>query len=241
MNVNWTVAVFCLCVACFVGGVSSSAPLKDLPGCTFPEAEKCGYDFVPYFVKATLPEDAKGLATLCKHVKTQLKCAVDFSDKCLEGLPKGVISLMLMAVGDEYAMFCNTTNPKHKEYLDSIKCLNKAGQGIQKCAKDMFVAMFRASKAPDRQKIAYSCCYYEEFIECAEEALRKGCKHPAARKFFHDILDHVFGEVLGLACGKYKKGTGACETLPALPTKDDAKVRNKGFIEPLAIISSKLG
>ncbi|KAL3212225.1 hypothetical protein MRX96_036051 [Rhipicephalus microplus] len=161
-------------------------------------------------------DDAKTLATQCTLFRRQLKCGEDFAVKCLDGLPKGVILLMLRAAVDEYGMFCNTTNPKHKEYLDSIK-------------------------PPDRQQIPYSCCYYHDFVECAESALTRGCTLPAAKKFFNDIIDHVFGEVLSLACNKYKKGTGACEALPVLPTKDDAKARDKGFIEPLAVIASKLG
>uniref|UniRef100_A0A6G5A467 Putative conserved secreted protein n=1 Tax=Rhipicephalus microplus TaxID=6941 RepID=A0A6G5A467_RHIMP len=238
---NRTLTILCFGLACVVGGVYSAALYKDLAGCTTPEAEKCGYDFVPYFLTSKLADDAKTLATQCTLFRRQLKCGEDFAVKCLDGLPKGVILLMLRAAVDEYGMFCNTTNPKHKEYLDSIKCINKAGPGVQTCMADMFVAMHRASKAPDRQQIPYSCCYYHDFVECAESALTRGCTLPAAKKFFNDIIDHVFGEVLSLACNKYKKGTGACEALPVLPTKDDAKARDKGFIEPLAVIASKLG
>ncbi|KAH7972681.1 hypothetical protein HPB52_015277 [Rhipicephalus sanguineus] len=237
---NRSLAILCFGLACIVEGVSSADVLKDLPGCTFNEVEKCGYDFVPYFTKPTLAENAKGLASLCTLAKRQIKCAEDFTGKCLDGLPKGIIGLMLKAVTNEYSMFCNTTSPKHKEYFDSIKCINKAGPDLQKCTKDMFVATYRASKAADGQKIPYSCCYYHEFIECEEGALNKACKHPAAKKFLHDILDHVFGEVLSFPCSKYTKGSEACQTLPALSTKDDAKARSKGFIEPLVVISSKL-
>ncbi|KAL1428764.1 hypothetical protein MTO96_016896 [Rhipicephalus appendiculatus] len=213
---NHALAILCFGLACVVGGVSSAALYKDIAGCTTPEAEKCGYDFVPYFITPKLADDAKGLAAQCTLFRRQLKCGEDFAVKCLDGLPKGVILLMLRAAVDEYGMFCNTTSPKHKEYLDSIK-------------------------PPDRQQIPYSCCYYHDFVECAEAALTRGCKLPAAKKFFEDIIDHVFGEVLSLACNKYKKGTGACEALPVLPTKDDAKARDRGFIEPLAVIASKLG
>ncbi|XP_037575956.1 uncharacterized protein LOC119458204 [Dermacentor silvarum] len=238
---NRALSFVCLGLACVVGGVSGAALYKDVSGCSTAEAEKCGYDFVPYFLKPSLADDAKSLVTQCTLFKRQLKCGEDFAVKCLDGLPKGVILLMLRAAVDEYGMFCNTTNPKHKEYLDSIKCINKAGPGIQKCMSDMFVDLHRASKAPDRQQIPYSCCYYHDFVECAEVALNRGCKLPTAKKFFDDIIEHVFGEVLSLACNKYKKGTGACEALASLPTKDDAKARDKGFIEPLAVIASKLG
>ncbi|KAL1428763.1 hypothetical protein MTO96_016895 [Rhipicephalus appendiculatus] len=215
---NGAFTVLCFGLACAVGGVSSVSVLKDLPGCTFADAEKCGYDFVPYYNTRTLPDNAKGLAEMCA----------------------GIIALMLKAVRDEHATFCNATSPKHKEYLDSIKCINKVGSELHKCTNNMLVATFRASRAADNQKIPYSCCYYHEFIECAEGALNKGCKLASAKKFLHDILDHVFGEVLSFPCSKFTKGTGACEALPALSTKDDAKARKKGFIEPLVIISSKL-
>lgn len=238
---NRAIAILCFGLACAAGGVSGAAVYKDVKGCTSAEAEKCGYDFVPYFIHPKLAEDAKGLAAQCTLYKRQIKCGEDFAIRCLDGLPKGVILLMLRAAVDEYDTFCNTTHIKHKEYLDSIKCINQAGPGIQKCMSDMFVALHRASKAPDRQQIPYSCCYYHDFVECAESALTGKCKLPTAKKFFNDIIEHVFGEVLSLACSKYKKGTGACEALPALSTKDDSKARDKGFIDPLAVIASKLG
>ncbi|KAH7972684.1 hypothetical protein HPB52_015280 [Rhipicephalus sanguineus] len=109
-------AILCFGLACAVGGVSSAALYKDIAGCTTPEAEKCGYDFVPYFLTPKLADDAKGLAAQCTLFKRQLKCGEDFAVKCLDGLPKGVILLMLRAAVDEYGMFCNTTNPKHKAY-----------------------------------------------------------------------------------------------------------------------------
>lgn len=82
--------------------------------------------------------------------------------------------------------------------------------------------------------------YYHEFAACAPKALRSQCGLPAAERFFQEIVDHVFGEVLNLACGKYKS-TGACAALPKLSTKDDRTARNRGFIEPLTIIASRLG
>lgn len=222
-------------------GVSSAAIFKDVKGCTAAEGEKCGTDFVPYFLSPKLAESPKGLEDQCKLFVGQLKCAEGFGTKCLDGLPKGVVLLMVRAALDEYNSVCNTTSPRHKEYLDSIKCINKAGPSVQTCMKAMFVSLHRASGAPDRQQIPYSCCYYHDFVDCAEKALTTNCNLPASTKFFNEIIEHVFGEVLNLACSKYKKGTGACESLAPLSTKNDHKARDKGFIEPLAIIAGKLG
>lgn len=238
---NRALVVVCFALGCVVGGVSSSAIFKDVKGCTATEAEKCGIDFIPFFVTPKLAETPKGLQDQCKQYVSQIKCIERFGAKCLDGLPKGVVLLTAGAALDEYNSVCNTTSPRHKLYLDSIKCVNKAGAPMQSCMKAMFVALHRASAAPERQQIPYSCCYYQDFVECAEKALTGNCNHPAAKQFFNEIIDHVFGESLNLVCNKYKKGTGTCEALPALSTKNDAEAGKKGFIEPLAKIAGNIG
>lgn len=149
---------------------------------------------------------------------------------------------MLRAARDEYEGFCNQTSPKNKVYLDNINCVNNAGPGLKSCINQLIVGLHRsAAHAADRQKIPYTCCYYNDFEECAAKALKSLCGSPESAKFFNEIMEHVFGEVLSLACGRYRAGTGACATLTPLPTKDDNSVKDKTFVPPLALIASKLG
>lgn len=219
-------------LACVIG---------DVQGCTQTEVEKCGFDFLPFFAAPRLAETAEELQDHCKLSKGQMQCVEGFASKCLQGLPKGVVTLMIEGAVDEYDGLCNTTTTKHKEYLDSVKCINNAGPEVQTCMQDFFVALHRAATAPVNQQVGYICCYYADFVECGGKGLTSKCDLPAAMKFFNNIMDKVIGEGISLACTKYKKGSGACEALPALSTENDSNVRGKGFIGPVITITGNLG
>lgn len=173
---------------------------------------------------------------------SQIKCHESFAKKCLRGVAKALVLFTTGAALDEYNSVCNTSSRKHKVYLNSVKCINKAGPSMQSCIKEMFAALHRASRAPADQQIPYSCCYYQEFLECGEKALTENCDHPAAKEFFSDIIDHVLEEPLNVVCmNKFKKGTGICETLPTLSSENEDEAGEKGFIESLAKIAENIG
>lgn len=221
------------------GAVSSASVLKDVPGCTLAEAENCGLNFIPFFLTARLAETAKELEQHCKLFRGQLQCLQNFTRKCLEGIPKGAVAIAVGAASDEYDILCNTTSPIHKEFLDNVKCINKAGPEVRKCIQDFFVDLHRASTAPVKQQIGYSCCYYQDFVQCTEKRLTSKCDSPAAVKYLNLIIENVIGEGLSLVCGKYEKD--ACDAFPTLSKKDDSNFRGKGFIGPLATIAGNFG
>ncbi|XP_077536642.1 uncharacterized protein LOC144148992 [Haemaphysalis longicornis] len=219
------------------GVVSSVSVFKDVPGCTAADAEKCGFSFIPFVVTERVAETAEQLQKDCKLFSGELECLQNFTKKCLDGLPKAVISIMIEASSDEYDILCDETAPRQKEYLDSAKCINRAGPEVRTCVQDFFVDLHRASKAPAKQQVAYSCCYYLDFLECTEKRLTSKCDLPAAIKYFKLIFENVLGDVLNVACSKYKKDSSACEALPPLSKKDDRNARGKAIIEPLASIA----
>lgn len=241
MNHSMLLLLAAATFACTIG-LCRAGVYKDLAQCTTEEVEKCGVDFVPYFGGNTLAVNAADLEKQCTKYQSQLKCSDDFSVKCLEGLPKGTILLMLRAARDEYDAICNVTSPRHQEYLKNVGCINKAGPVLTSCMNTLFVGLHRsAAKAADRLKVPYTCCYYADFVNCASSGLKTKCGEKDAEAFFDTIIQHVFGEVLDLACGKYRAGSESCKSLTPLPTADDARAKDKGFIEPLTVIASKLG
>ncbi|EEC18202.1 hypothetical protein IscW_ISCW023167 [Ixodes scapularis] len=203
--------------ACTIG-LCRAGVYKDLAECTTENVEKCGVDFVPYFGGNTLAVNAADLEKQCTEYLTQLKCSDDFSVKCLDGLPKGTILLMLRAARDEYDAICNVTSPRHQEKTSVLTV----------CSLKPFCSFSHGS-------------YYADFANCATSGLKTKCGDKEAEAFFDTIIQHVFGEVLDLACGKYRAGSEACKSLTPLPTVDDARAKDKGFIEPLTVIASKLG
>ncbi|CAN7942769.1 unnamed protein product [Ixodes pacificus] len=114
MNHSMLLLLGAAAFACTIG-LCRAGVYKDLAQCTTEEVEKCGVDFVPYFGGNTLAVNAADLEKQCTEYHSQLKCSDDFSVKCLDGLPKGTILLMLRAARDEYDAICNVTSPRHQE------------------------------------------------------------------------------------------------------------------------------
>lgn len=228
-------------LACGVGAVSSSALFKEVEGCSTAEVEECGFDFVPFFKSTRLAETAEELQDQCQLFKGQLQCVENFVTACLEGLPKVIVHLLVKAAKDEYDSICNNATAKHQGYIDNIAYINKAGPAIHACLNDFFVALHRATTAPVNQQMAYSCCYHEDFLECTDRALKSQCNVPASSKICKVITDKVVDNGLSLFCSKYKKGTGACEALPALSTKNDSCAIGRGFIQPVIVLGENLG
>lgn len=93
---------------------SAAGVYKNLKGCTTAEVEKCGTDYIPYFRGDLLATTPQTLKQQCGKFLSQIKCADEFASRCLDGLAKGAVLIMLRAARDEYESYCNVTSPKYK-------------------------------------------------------------------------------------------------------------------------------
>ncbi|XP_064485738.1 uncharacterized protein LOC135398245 [Ornithodoros turicata] len=215
---------------------------NDAPGCSTGHIRSCGMDFIPYYNTTHLAEDIEGYAKQCNLYISQVVCAENFTLRCLQGFSRAVALLGLRAALADYEESCNHTSANYKVYINNIACINKAGPRLHRCINDAFASFETAvEKAPSKQKINYACCYYYDLLDCSAEALKSECGRQDVIKFFTQIMDHVFGDLLQLACGPYRHGSQACKTIRPLQKIDSSALGAINIVEPLADIVRSLG
>ncbi|XP_064485741.1 uncharacterized protein LOC135398247 [Ornithodoros turicata] len=212
------------------------------PGCSDKDIRSCGMDFIPFYNATRLAEDAAGLEAQCKLYITQVSCAENFTRRCLQGFPRAVALLGLQAALADYEEGCNATSAKYKVYIENIPCINKAGPRLHQCINSAFdIFQTATEKAPEKRKIGYACCYYYELQDCFRDALRDKCNRPQVLNFFTEIMDHVFGDMLQLGCGRYRRGSSGCKTIPPLPRNRDLSLGAVNIVETIKDVVNSLG
>ncbi|XP_064485742.1 uncharacterized protein LOC135398249 [Ornithodoros turicata] len=214
--------------------------IKREPGCEIERIRTCGMDFVPYYTNSHLPETREEYAEKCKLYIHQVNCAENYTLHCIDGIPRAVALLGLRAALADHEESCNHTSPKYKVYIENVSCFNKAGSRLHHCINHAFASLQTAiDKAPEREKVNYACCHYFDLQDCFTDALKHKCDRPDVLDFFTEIMDHVFGDLLVLACGPYQRGSQECKSIPPLPISDVHGLVN--IVEPLAALVQSFG
>lgn len=79
--------------------------------------------------------------------------------------------------------------------------------------------------------------YYHDLLDCVEKAV-SDCGESPALEFLTNSMENIFGQVLGLVCGQFARGSLACKALPTLPELEPGKSRIGTFIEPIISIAN---
>ncbi|XP_065301175.2 uncharacterized protein [Dermacentor albipictus] len=192
----------------------------------------CGSDFLVYSNVTSLPEDGKEFEENCLFLQMQISCSLEFAKNCLDGIPRVAIIIGLQSMEEEYEAICTEGTEHNEKYRKSIKCMNKAGKGLNQCQAKMRDDMEIGVLAAPRDKITgYACCAYHANQDCFDNALQD-CTGTPAQEFMRGIMDKVFGEPLSLVCGQYSRDSDACRNLPQLaPPTDSKDFGKKGLIE----------
>ncbi|XP_050037823.1 uncharacterized protein [Dermacentor andersoni] len=201
------------------------------PGCTKEQLNDCGSDFLIYSNVTRLPESGQEFLNNCEYLSNQLSCALKFSKDCLEGLPRVAALLSLTGMEEQYEAVCTEGTEHNELYTKGIGCMNEAGDQLHRCMVTMRDDMETGLvAAPRKQIIHYSCCAFHKTQDCFDDALAQ-CPNTAAKEFMDDVMEKVFGEVLGLVCGQYSRGSTACKELPVLTPPDSENFGNMDLFE----------
>ncbi|KAK8779515.1 uncharacterized protein LOC144133135 isoform X2 [Amblyomma americanum] len=211
-------------------------------GCKIETLRGCGSDYVVYSNTTRLPEGGDEFNSNCKLYLKQIGCSLKFVDECLENLPKVVTTLALKAAEEDYEAACTAGTERNDQYKASIKCMNHGGAKLHECIGGLYNGLQTAVvSAPREDIIHYSCCSYHRMVECAEAAL-SGCPEPdsPAVEYITSVMERVFGQVLGLVCGPYSRGSTSCLELPQLPPLPADARRTSSLVELAVEIAASL-
>ncbi|KAL1428765.1 hypothetical protein MTO96_016897 [Rhipicephalus appendiculatus] len=231
-------AVTCLLIAglssCALGGPTTKQP----PGCTNESFEKCGTDLILFAGGPVIPTNKEQLLTSCPKEKASEKCARSYSTKCLARFPRGMVMLLLDGIRNEVNAKCNTSSPSGQEYLKHATCLNTNGARLHQCMRDLTLILDQSVDAPQKSRLALSCCSFNTYRTCMTESVNGACDS-STKAYVDKLITGYAGDLLDTVCANYKTGSDACKTLPPLP-KSTKTGRSASLLSPLARIVTSL-
>ncbi|KAL3205798.1 hypothetical protein MRX96_040616 [Rhipicephalus microplus] len=237
----------CVFISCFLGCFYSffaycavgvcRAQLR--PGCKIAQLHACGEDYLVYSNTTYLPEpQEEQFQANCELYSKQIACTIEFSESCLQNVPRAVALVAMEAAGDDFEAACTEGNERYDMYKNSIKCMNSAGVGLNKCFGVLRDGLGESIDAPGGRTINYACCAYYNSLECTERALDDCDANSPAKEYVTNVMERIFGQVLSLVCGPYTRGSADCHALPKLPPTPGPKKTN--LIELAIEISDSL-
>ncbi|XP_037501590.1 uncharacterized protein LOC125756125 [Rhipicephalus sanguineus] len=211
------------------------------PGCKVETLRACGDDYIPYKNDPHLHESGQEFEEGCKKDKVQIPCTLKFINDCTIGLSKAAALVAVKALEENIEAACSVGSEAYNNYQKIIKCMNSQGAKLHKCMNDFQGILERAVvKAPTKDIIHYTCCYYAQTVDCLYNALAP-CKRVGAQDYMVKIAEDMFGETLNLVCGRYKKGSAECKSLPPLPRLGAKDRRLNNVVEILLEAAGTLG
>ncbi|KAL1428757.1 hypothetical protein MTO96_016889 [Rhipicephalus appendiculatus] len=84
------------------------------------------------------------------------------------------------------------------------------------------------------------CSTYQDVADCLFKALTP-CESVGSRDYILRLVEEMFGGTLSLVCGRYKKGSTECNSLPELPHLGANDRRTDNMVELLLQVCGTLG
>ncbi|CAN7983102.1 unnamed protein product, partial [Ixodes hexagonus] len=168
-----------------------------------------------------------------------LQCVTDYAKKCLEGIPRGMVQLVVDGSTTVGLEKCTVGNPGHTRYLKYAKCLNTAGDKIHRCMKRLTgILEASAEHQETKHKIGLACCSFSGYRQCILDAVKTSCDD-AHVDYAQDLIQTYAGELLDTVCINYKPGSEGCRRLPSLRAADVPKSRS--LLPPLTEVLQVFG
>lgn len=149
---------------------------------------------------------------------SEIQCSLKYIDDCLEGTTRGTCLVVIKAAEEDFEAICTEGNDLEKLYNVSAPCGNSVGTKLNFCVRDMYHNLQKALEKADRsQAVHHACCYFGGLLDCVDSSLDSCENSDEPKQFILGRLEHIFGEALGLVCGRHTRGSASCAALPVLP------------------------
>ncbi|OQR78725.1 hypothetical protein BIW11_06220 [Tropilaelaps mercedesae] len=145
--------------------------------CDLKGIDECSKAVIPFADSTTLGTSKEEIDADCKVAETSLACLKKHSQsRCVKsGLAQGIFKLMIEGAETVNAWRCDSSDPKHEEFLKYVPCINTVGSKVQNCGKQMILELDAIAKMPVNERVARACCSYTKLMECSREVLEKAC------------------------------------------------------------------
>ncbi|KAL1428752.1 hypothetical protein MTO96_016884 [Rhipicephalus appendiculatus] len=115
----------CVFIVCFLVGLCR-AQLR--PGCKIAQLHACGEDYLVYSNTTYLPEPQEDqFRANCELYSKQIACTIEFSESCLENVPRAVALVAMEAAGDDFEAACTEGNERYDtRTITRLECVERA-------------------------------------------------------------------------------------------------------------------
>jgi len=153
----------------------------------------------------------------CRKEEEAIKFAGEYVDAgCITGVVVGMFKLIFEGASNEHAAKCTDGHERNKDYFKYVPCINKVGKQIGDCMRDMSSVMeASAAQAPDKNRIAYTCCETFRYYECVKKVIGTACD--ADHVNYGDRVVHgIAGDFMDTICVSHRPNSAKCRALPKL-------------------------
>ncbi|XP_042144708.1 uncharacterized protein LOC121834873 [Ixodes scapularis] len=189
-------------------------------GCERDLLDRCSVSLFFFTGSARIPGSAQELANTCEEEQKDRQCVTDYTQTCLEGIPRGMVQLVLDGSSTVGREKCTVGSPGHTRYMKHAECLNTAGDKIHRCMKRLTGILEASAEHHERKhKIGLACCSFGGYRQCIVDAVKGSCddSHVA---YAHELIETYAGVLLDTVCINYKAEDESCRGLPTLLPKD---------------------
>ncbi|KAI1288362.1 hypothetical protein HDE_09384 [Halotydeus destructor] len=202
--------------------------------CSFDNIDSCARAIMFYGDEGTY--SAKNEAEMkdyCTEVKTAIKCANEWSRKCLKGVRRQLMSLMLSGPAKNIKERCEPKGTRW--YLNSYSCVTETRSDIDTCMdtlKTDFLSIKRNGDLNDWLPTA--CCFFSKFMSCFDQNIKSYCDEDST-KYLHWCRDHYIGDMVDLICPRESDHQSAkCSQLVAkIPTSNGTQETARSVLLPV--------
>ena len=149
-----------------------------------------------------------------------VKVIKETSKKCLTGLPKQVLNLVMYGIRKGLKKNCKDESARRLAGND-LGCLNKVMPAMRSAMSNLTRSLRRVNSLPTDSKINGICCSFYKFQSRIAEIGSSRCGKNTV-DHMDDLINDFSGEALDLVCRSVSRSSDICKQLPVISTEKEA-------------------
>ncbi|KAJ6216308.1 hypothetical protein RDWZM_007465 [Blomia tropicalis] len=189
-----------------------------------------GYIYEP---KLNYPKNDVEIDKFCSSIKNSTKFLKEYSNKCLNGVSKTIISVFAYSSNRSHKRFCvkNGSGKSKAEMISFAKCVNPNKSLVRNCYRKFLNKLSLTNSIGDaKNRIPYMCCMNVQLTNCITNELEKS-KHPdcpaAVVNSYGSFFESISNNVMNSVCDGSEDSSDRCEKIARLPTAKLSPVNHK--------------